>query len=536
MAKQNPKQDGHAPRGHLVTARDQAISQYRTARAKITAAGDLDPEQQIGATATGQLRRQTIGRINPQGSRLLRVAAGHRSRGALRGPSRTPTGHNTAIAVDNTIMTVRESVGDGAQLDTEQATGQAADFAGRVATKHAILTSARTLTLSAKGYIGASRIVGKTTIGTTKTAAALTYRAATSTTARTATLNAVRSATIATKTVAAAILSTLSTTGLVPIIAAVVAIVLLIVAILPAFLTGPTQTMTTSAVAAANLECATGRTYPSLGPVQPHVNQAATLLGNMFDVKTIGGYRPGNTYDTAGHPAGLAIDLMVPLTPAGRAKGQAIADYARRHADQLGVKYVIWYQQIWSTGRDHEGWRPMPDRGTPSANHLDHPHISFNPAPGTGDLTAMLNQACNNPPAGTGAWVNPVDTMRVSSPYGMRRHPVTGVYKLHSGTDYAGGQCGAPIYATAAGTVTVTHPAWAGSLITIDHGDGLQTRYAHMERGGVQVSSGDTVTPGQTIGQVGTAGLSTGCHLHFEARQNNEFINPANLLTQKNAS
>lgn len=77
----------------------------------------------------------------------------------------------------------------------------------------------------------------------------------------------------------------------------------------------------------------------------------------------------------------------------------------------------------------------------------------------------------------------------------MRLHPVTGVYKLHSGTDYPGNGCGTPIYAAAAGTVRATHPAWSGVLVSIEHGGGIVTNYGHMYGNDVVVKLWRAVRP-----------------------------------------
>jgi murein DD-endopeptidase MepM/ murein hydrolase activator NlpD len=101
----------------------------------------------------------------------------------------------------------------------------------------------------------------------------------------------------------------------------------------------------------------------------------------------------------------------------------------------------------------------------------------------------------------------------VTSPFGMRVHPVTGVRKLHDGTDF-GVPCGTPVHAAAGGTVLASRFEGAyGEQVTIDHGSGLQTSYSHLSRRGVAV--GTSVDQGDVIGLVGSTGLSTGCHLHF---------------------
>jgi murein DD-endopeptidase MepM/ murein hydrolase activator NlpD len=113
----------------------------------------------------------------------------------------------------------------------------------------------------------------------------------------------------------------------------------------------------------------------------------------------------------------------------------------------------------------------------------------------------------------------------VSSPYGYRTHPIYGDRRLHTGWDMNGG-CGTPIKAAAAGRVFLSgwHGGY-GNTIMIDHGGGMSTLYAHQSSLGV--SYGQQVTAGQVVGWVGTTGVSTGCHLHFEVRTNGTPVDPA---------
>lgn len=114
----------------------------------------------------------------------------------------------------------------------------------------------------------------------------------------------------------------------------------------------------------------------------------------------------------------------------------------------------------------------------------------------------------------------------ITSPYGYRVHPTTGVYKLHTGVDISGsGISGANIYAAKNGTVLKGgyHRAY-GNYCLINHGDGTATLYAHMST--LMTSVGSTVTQGQVIGKVGSTGYSTGAHLHFEVLVNGEYVNP----------
>ncbi len=118
-------------------------------------------------------------------------------------------------------------------------------------------------------------------------------------------------------------------------------------------------------------------------------------------------------------------------------------------------------------------------------------------------------------------------TGSITSGYGMRSHPITGVYKLHSGTDYAYGDGKA--YAAAAGTVTsVSYDGAYGNMVTISHGNGTETRYAHLSS--ASVSNGQKISAGQAVGNIGSTGYATGPHLHFEVLIGGDFVNPEGWL------
>lgn len=111
----------------------------------------------------------------------------------------------------------------------------------------------------------------------------------------------------------------------------------------------------------------------------------------------------------------------------------------------------------------------------------------------------------------------------VTSEFGYRIHPIYGTRKLHGGIDIGGG---GPIVAARSGRVTFAgySSSW-GNYVRIDHGDGFATLYAHMQSD-LRVSAGQSVSAGQRLGTMGTTGLSTGVHLHFELYQNGRKINP----------
>lgn len=118
----------------------------------------------------------------------------------------------------------------------------------------------------------------------------------------------------------------------------------------------------------------------------------------------------------------------------------------------------------------------------------------------------------------------PVKSPLITSDFGMRIHPITGVPKLHNGTDF-GHPIGTPVYSVLPGIVEYANMAEAGSsfngygnVILINHENGFYSLYAHLSI--INVTEGMSVQRGQLIGKVGTTGNSTGAHLHFEIRTN----------------
>lgn len=119
--------------------------------------------------------------------------------------------------------------------------------------------------------------------------------------------------------------------------------------------------------------------------------------------------------------------------------------------------------------------------------------------------------------------VKPVEYTRISSPYGMRVHPVLHTVKMHTGIDYAAAT-GTPIRATADGTLTFK--GWKGgygNTVVLTHSNGIETLYAHMSA--FSPAEGK-VKAGEVIGYVGSTGRSTGPHLHYEVRKNGQHMNP----------
>lgn len=122
----------------------------------------------------------------------------------------------------------------------------------------------------------------------------------------------------------------------------------------------------------------------------------------------------------------------------------------------------------------------------------------------------------------------PLRSAVLTSGFGMRMHPLLGYARAHAGMDLAA-PYGSPIYATSDGMVGAAN--WRGGYgltVALEHGGGVETRYAHMSR--VAVVPGQQVRAGQVIGYVGSTGLSTGPHLHYEVREQGRAVNPAATL------
>ena len=123
----------------------------------------------------------------------------------------------------------------------------------------------------------------------------------------------------------------------------------------------------------------------------------------------------------------------------------------------------------------------------------------------------------------------PINGARLSSPFGMRKHPIDGFNKMHKGTDFAA-PLGTPIMASGSGVIKKA--GWCGgggNCIVIKHNSTYQTIYAHMSKFAKGIRGGVRVKQGQTIGYVGSTGKSTGPHLHYEVLINGERVNSQTL-------
>lgn len=148
-----------------------------------------------------------------------------------------------------------------------------------------------------------------------------------------------------------------------------------------------------------------------------------------------------------------------------------------------------------------------------------------------GDYLSMLDLAVTQQAASVARLPTamPIESYPyLSSSYGWRRNPFNGQMSMHEGLDFSAPH-GTPIRSAAGGVVrTVTVHRGYGNMVEIDHGEGLMTRYAHAKT--ILVKEGEVVTRGQLIARVGSTGLSTGPHLHFEVRKDDKPLDPRTFL------
>ena len=125
--------------------------------------------------------------------------------------------------------------------------------------------------------------------------------------------------------------------------------------------------------------------------------------------------------------------------------------------------------------------------------------------------------------------VQPVQSLRFTSNFGIRSDPFNGTARMHAGVDISG-PTGTPIYATADGIISHAGRAGGyGNMIEVNHGKGIATRYGHLSR--IMVGDNTRVVRGQLIGLMGSTGRSTGPHLHYEVRIDGHAVNPLPFLT-----
>lgn len=194
-------------------------------------------------------------------------------------------------------------------------------------------------------------------------------------------------------------------------------------------------------------------------------------------------------------------------------KLEYLASIRREKAKQLNAVYMNKKETLTSVKLDKELYEKLENELEALSKKLEH------------EIRKLQEQQRNKVYSGKFLW--PVSGV-VTSGFGMRLHPILETYRMHTGIDIAA-PLDAPVKAAQSGTVLMAGRLGGyGNCIIIDHGGGVSTLYAHLNS--IYVQAGQQVTKGSIIGTVGSTGLSTGPHLHFEVRINGEPKNPLNYL------
>lgn len=253
------------------------------------------------------------------------------------------------------------------------------------------------------------------------------------------------------------------------------------------------------------------------------------------------GFDPGTGPYSAGH---RGVDLAAEVGDPVRASADGVISFAGSvagrasvsitHSGQLRTTYTAVDPAVTSGSRVRAGdvighVAAWPDHGCECLHWgLTDGHNYWDPLNYLHQLKLLplgsRPEPLPAPPVSEGAL--PVEGP-ITSPFGMRTHPITGKRSLHDGVDI-GASCGTPITAPWAGRVTLAdyHPAY-GYRVRVDHGSHVAT-YTHMPK--LDVSVGEVLRAGDTLGVVGSTGLSTGCHLHWMVRVDGQLIDPLTLV------
>jgi murein DD-endopeptidase MepM/ murein hydrolase activator NlpD len=196
-----------------------------------------------------------------------------------------------------------------------------------------------------------------------------------------------------------------------------------------------------------------------------------------------------------------------------------------QHDIKLGDRFDVLIEQSWTTdGKPVDAGEVLWASLTTDGGAKTHTLYRFQPRGGTDFFYDREGNSVIKSLLRT-----PLNMSRISSRFGMRRHPLLGFTRLHAGIDFAA-PTGTPILAAGAGTVAQAgYNGGYGRWVLIRHGNGLSTGYAHLHGIARGIRPGARVRQGQVIGFVGSSGLSTGPHLHFELHRNGKPVNPLSV-------
>lgn len=244
------------------------------------------------------------------------------------------------------------------------------------------------------------------------------------------------------------------------------------------------------------------------------------------EVETFGGVgdRPANS--ESDHPSGRAVDAMIPgwESQAGNDLGWQIAEWVREHAEQLGVKYIIFDAQIWSHEAGDTDWRAYEHpsgAADPTSAHRDHVHVSVYG-------NAAADDDTDTGPDGQVALPIDAGLYRLTATFGESG---SSWESTHTGLDFAAPTT-TPVRAVSDGQVSEISSGGAyGNLVKIDHGGGVESWYAHLHTS--SMATGDEVDAGQQLGTVGMTGNTNGAHLHLEIRESGNPVDPDQWLSAR---
>ncbi len=277
------------------------------------------------------------------------------------------------------------------------------------------------------------------------------------------------------------------------------------------------------AIHALTAELANGATVRLVrGKDGRYAQQAVVETAQVRICETSGTYNDNTFYDSAvdaGMPNGLVSDFT-----------NAFAYDVDWAQIRVGDSFkAVWQERVTASGREVEPPRliavEFETGGVRRSFFAYTPSTESTPRwfdeTGKGNARSLMR--------------TPVDGARITSKFGPRFHPIYKTPKNHNGVDFAA-PTGTAIYAAGKGTIiSAAFSGGAGNLIKLSHGDGLETRYMHLDAFAPGITAGTPVTQGQLIGYVGTTGGSTGPHLHFEIRVNEAYVDPlsfANTVTE----
>ncbi|MFZ6863355.1 peptidoglycan DD-metalloendopeptidase family protein [Undibacterium sp. Ji67W] len=190
---------------------------------------------------------------------------------------------------------------------------------------------------------------------------------------------------------------------------------------------------------------------------------------------------------------------------------------------QRGDQFNVVYESFWQDGQKVKTGRVLAGEFTNAGK--PYQAVWFDEAGGQGGYYTFDGKSLKK------AFLkSPLAFTRISSGFSMRVHPISGQWKQHKGVDFAAG-IGTPIRATADGVVdSAAMSGGYGNLVVIKHWGGYSTAYAHMQRFAPGIRKGSHVSQGEVIGFVGTTGWSTGPHVHYEFRVNNDARDPLSIV------